>query len=127
MAGVGGHWARRGAATMALQQGKTDEGLQALGALSSAPKLPSRLRVFVLDALATAQMDAGKLEEANKTFTELASVEGGLLADYAALQRGRISEAKGEADTAKATYEAALKDYPEGAFRDEIRKRLDLL
>lgn len=122
-----GHMARLGAASTALQQGKQAEGLAALVALAADPKLPGRLRLFVLDTLGAAQLDAGKLAEAEKTYGEIATLEGGMLADYAALQKGRIAESRGEVADARKTYEAALKDHPEGAFKDEIKKRLDLL
>lgn len=119
--------ARLALGSLALDQGKADEVLKTYPKLLADSSISGQLRFFLLDTLAMAQIAANDLAAADRTYQEMANLQAGLFADYAAFQRGQLAEAQGKKDDARATYRAALEQHPNGPYQDEIQKRLDLL
>ncbi len=122
-----GVMAKLAQATMTLDEGNAAEAIGMFQALLDDSDVHTGMRVLVLDGLALAQMNAGKLDDAAKTFDRIAALQGGLLKDYTALMKGVVAEAEGQPAAAKKIYEQARKDSPDGAFAEDIQKRLELL
>jgi tetratricopeptide (TPR) repeat protein len=85
------------------------------------------LVAMVTQRLGYAQLIQGKPEEAEKTFSNLLKIEGGLNKDQALYELAKIDETMKRPEGALAHYQEIMKDYPQSPFAAEASVRIKTL
>ncbi len=82
---------------------------------------------LVYQRLAYAQLAQGKVEEAEKTLTAIAQINGAPNTDQALYELGKINEILNRPEGALAQYQQIIKDHPSSPFAAEASVRIKTL
>lgn len=82
---------------------------------------------MVYQRLAYAQLSQGKTEEAEKTFSAMLTITGGVNKDQALFELAKIDERMNRPEGALARYQEIMKDYPQSPFAAEASFRVKTL
>jgi predicted negative regulator of RcsB-dependent stress response len=87
-------------------------------------KFPPAVKTLILENLAYALEEKGDLQQAAKTFSEIAQGSENLLKEDALLSLARVYQKMGKPQETKSTYQNFLKSFPKSIYASMVKDRL---